>query len=419
MALCPWLVGPSHRRLLRALYLAVEAATRRIYSLYLADPEIRSLLPLESREDELFRACFPGNRLPPQTYFGRIDCVIDFDHGDWSRTLQVMESNMVGIGAAYYSFSASQIAAQILWPLLGPHLPLSLSRGWRLRSDDDVLAMILGQCLLHAKRIGRPDPTVVMLEEKILSGPCEFPRVAEICRQRGYRVLVADPRELEVDRGELYAHGCRADIVYRDPTVGDLLALEKEEGADLRAVWWAFRHNRVVSSLTAEFDHKGVLELFTAPRWESFLRPPERLLFRQHVLWTRVVRETRTTDPEGRATDLVPWLERHRERVILKPNRDYGGAGISYGRELSRREWLRALEKALRRPWSMVAQEEARLPVGWYPAVRNDRRRFEPYYYVAGVSATASGTAMLARISKSPIVNITRDGAIAGVLVAE
>ena len=52
-----------------------------------------------------------------------------------------------------------------------------------------------------------------------------------------------------------------------------------------------------------------------------------------------------------------------------------------------------------------------------FPRVAEGRFDFADMYIVSGFTGTPRGEAMLARMSMSRIVNITRDGGIAGVLV--
>lgn len=65
-----------------------------------------------------------------------------------------------------------------------------------------------------------------------------------------------------------------------------------------------------------------------------------------HVPWTRVL-EPRRTMFEGHEIDLLPWVERHREGLILKPVRGYGGIGITVGREVSPEAWGDAVAAAV------------------------------------------------------------------------
>jgi len=230
-------------------------------------------------------------------------------------------------------------------------------------------------------------------------------------------VVVADPGEIRFRRGRLYARDKAVDLLYRDPTVVNLLEMERE-GKDLRGVKQAFRENRVVSGLAGEFDQKGALELFTSARFACHFPAEAREVFRRHVAWTRVVRGVRTEDPAGRTIDLPEYVKRERERLVLKPNRDYGGHGIIFGRDVTTGEWDRAVAQAVSDAPGWVVQTLASPVVEVYPTGAGGKL-WEKRVTIGGFTATPRGVAMLGRLSKAKIVNITRDGGVAGVLRVE
>src|SRR5437870_1762474 len=71
----------------------------------------------------------------------------------------------------------------------------------------------------------------------------------------------------------------------------------------VKAVRTAFRRNQVVSSLAGDFDHKSCWELFTDDRFGHFFTPAQWRIFNRHILWTRLIRETKTTQESGRTVD--------------------------------------------------------------------------------------------------------------------
>src|SRR5439155_23076799 len=78
----------------------------------------------------------------------------------------------------------------------------------------------------------------------------------------GLDVLHADPSELRQRGDEVYYGDTRVDVVYRDASVLDLMQYAAE-GVDVGPMHTLFRQNRVVSSISAELDHKSCFELFT------------------------------------------------------------------------------------------------------------------------------------------------------------
>jgi hypothetical protein len=396
MALRPWVLDPAQRRYLRRVVTRLETSALRVIAAWFDREDLQALLPMTEGELRWLRNAYGGRFSRPETVFSRVDLSTQFERPDWKERARFLEVNLCGIGAAYYTWCAGQVAKEVF----SPHLPFPTE------TEDDVLDMILERCFEHGSKVGRPRPTVALVENRrVQLGPYEYPHMAEVYRSRGYDVVVADPIELRVRGGEVYAADTRIDILYRDPTLAELVTMEAD-GGDLRAVKLALRRNQVVSSLAGEFDHKGVLELFSSPRW-SWLVGRHR-----HVPWTRVLRPERVD-----GVDLPEHVRRRKDRLVLKPNRDYGGHGVAIGERTSAARWDEIIDDGLRHPGRWVAQERLPLHRGRFPQVMNGRRRTVERYVVAGVHATRRGVAVLARMSREPVVNITRGGAIVGVLV--
>ncbi|MBI5365544.1 MAG: hypothetical protein HZA54_00790 [Planctomycetes bacterium] len=411
IALRPWIFTPTQREYFRAVYLHIEQASLRLYSLAREDAEIDRLLPLTAEERPWYERAFPGGRIPHQTLFGRIDATVDPGRPDWRDTYQVIETNLAGIGATYYSYAAGGIARDLLAPAVRRADP-----GLALSFADDVLSLILHQLLDHARALGLPRCRIgLMQDESTLAGPYEFPTIAGLWRNQGYTVSVVDPRALRVVGGELRAGDDAFDLLYRDPTLENLLDMERD-GGDLSAVRFAFEQNRVVSGLLGEFDHKGALEVLTSERMAPLLSPEQRASFRRHLPWTRVLRDLKTADPGGRTVDLFEFVRGARERLVLKPNRDYGGAGVVLGTETTQSEWERRVAEAFATPYRTVAQAAVPTYSDLYPVVADGAVEWRPFFNIYGFSGTPRGMATLGRMARGRIINITRDGGVVGVL---
>lgn len=402
IALKPWAITRRQTAELGRLARALEACAIDVFRRRMEDRELAALLPFEPEEERWIRDAYGGRFTRPETLFSRIDVTLRLGRPDWRDFVRLLEVNLVGIGATYYSYSASQIAHDVLAG------PFGLAGA---TAEADLLEMILGRCTAHARKIGRERPTIAFLEtRRCLQGPFEYETWMKIANARGHRVVVADPIELKVRGGEIWFGKTRVDIVYRDPTLDELIEMEGE-GDDLRAVKFALRRNQVVSCLSGEVDHKGLLEIFSRPEYR-------RRIPGDHVPWTRILRPARTTDPSGREVELEIYVRKNREQLVIKPNRDYGGHGVVLGGRVTQTAWERALERALARPMSHVAQSLLPLTTDVGPWVEGERVAWRERYLVGGVHATEKGTALLARLSTEPVVNITRGGGIAGVLVA-
>jgi uncharacterized circularly permuted ATP-grasp superfamily protein len=130
---------------------------------------------------------------------------------------------------------------------------------------------------------------------------------------------------------------------------------------------------------------------------------------RDYVPWTRVVEERRTVHHE-KEVDLVPHVLRNRERFVLKPNDDYGGAGIVLGWTVDDAEWEQALARALAAPY--IVQERVAIPYELYPSMDGDRmvvaeRMIDTAPFV---SYGTHCDGVLTRLSTAALLNVTAGG---------
>jgi len=70
------------------------------------------------------------------------------------------------------------------------------------------------------------------------------------------------------------------------------------------------------------------------------------ILIDAHVPWKRVLSDTRTKYDE-QSIDLLAYIRQHRERMVIKPNDEYGGSGVNLGWEMDAAQWDAAIERAL------------------------------------------------------------------------
>ena len=412
---CPLTALPDQLSYLHFVTLTLQNALKRLPELYFQDFEVREILRVTAEEEEWLWQCWGPSQRDNNPVFGRLDAVIDFTSPMWKSTLRFMEPNMSGIGGLYLQPASERLLMKVVVPRLQERDPeLQLEMG------PDMSQLLMQEIREHLEAIGRPARTVCFVEPKYSgSGIDEQEDVAEYIRQHfGLRVLHADPSELELRRDEVFYAGEAIDLVYRDYTVADLIELGKT-GVDVRPMRELFRQNRVISSITAELDQKSCWEVFTDARIaERHFNADERRLFRRHVLWTRLVAERSTTLPDGTQGDLMPWVRRERETLVLKPNRAYGGEGVTIGPAVSEAEWDAALDGALVDPNRWVVQQLAPIPVAEFPVISPDGQvRSEPFHVVMGFAPTQYGVALLGRASQKQVVNIAQRGGLFVVFV--
>ena len=175
----------------------------------------------------------------------------------------------------------------------------------------------------------------------------------------------------------------------------------------------AFIRNQAISSVAGEFDHKSAWELFTSPEFSRHFTLTQKRLFRKHLLWTRLFFERITTAPNGKRVELASFARRNRERLVVKPNRAYGGEGVVFGHQVSQSAWERELEKALKHPATCVIQQSAPVRAELFPTASADGKvGLTPFFAVTGFAASPDGIAFLGRSSREAVVNVSRRGGL-------
>jgi hypothetical protein len=221
-----------------------------------------------------------------------------------------------------------------------------------------------------------------------------------------------------LEKGEVFYEGTPVDIAYRDYEVRDLLALEAR-GVDLTPVRRLFVENRMVSSIGGDFDHKSCWEILTDPVLsQKYFNADERQVFRRHVLWTRLLGDRQTCLPHGETGRLLDYVRREHERLVLKPNRSYGGDRVYIGHGMTQAEWDTAIDAALAGDEAWVVQRLASIPVNEFPVVdEKGQVHVEPFYTVMGFAPTKYGLGIVGRASQKQVVNVAQRGGMCGILI--
>ena len=407
---------PDQLAYVRAVTLALHGALKRLPELYLSDPDVQAILALPPHEEEWLRRYWTPTVSDHNTVVGRHDAIIDFGSTGWKESLQFLEPNLGGIGGLHMIPTASRILAEVVLPVLRVHDPQL-----ELESGQDIRALLMQELLDHLEATGRPGRTVCLVEPKYAGfGPDEQRELARYVHEHfGIDVCHADPAELTLDGDEIVYEGRVIDLVYRDYAVEDLLELEAE-GVDIRPMQQAFATNRVVSSIAAELDQKSCWEVLGDPVLaRRHFSSEERTLFRRHLPWTRVLRPVTTTLPDGSRGNLVDYVVRAREELVLKPNRSYGGTGVTVGPVTSAAEWKQLVDAALApggERW--VAQRLVSLPMCQFTVMGADGRLHDqPFYVVYGFAPSVYGLATLGRASQAQVVNVAQRGGMCVLVV--
>ena len=401
--LCPYLrphfISPAeHERVrvvCRGIFRAIEKAEDRLGT-QLWDrvgvlPEERELVSID-----------PGYRRSSPT--SRLDSFLT------QSAFQFVELNAESpAGIAYFEELTSVFLA----------LPIMkrFQERWSVRRFESRQRLLDTLLACHREGGGQaPHPTIAIVDYEEVPTRTEHHLFREFFEQKGYPALVCDPRHLTFEGGRLRHEGQAIDIVYKRLLVNELLERKDQLGAFLEAA--RQQAVTVVNPFRCKPIHKkAIFEVLTDDELQPLFTADEQAAIRAHVPWTRLVREGRSTR-FGESIDLPEYVLRHRDRLVMKPNDEYGGKGVFIGWETSESEWEAALAEALRSPY--VVQEKVDLQRLSFPSLVDGGLQFrdlvvdlDPFVFGGEVEG------FLTRLSGSSLANVTSGGGQVPALLVE
>jgi uncharacterized circularly permuted ATP-grasp superfamily protein len=224
----------------------------------------------------------------------------------------------------------------------------------------------------HREYLGRkPEhaPSIAIVDLKDRPTQKEFELFKEFFEAEGYPSIICSPDELELKDNRLRAGSFEIDIVYKRLLVNEYLPIIKESPALLDA----YRAGSIcmVNSFRSKLIHKKALfAVLTDERHAPLFTDEERAAIRAHVPWTRRVRAEKS-EYYGREIDLLDFIQKTRDRLVLKPNDDYGGHGIHIGWNTDEIAWEEGLRHALANGDYLV-QERVPTAREVFPALQED-----------------------------------------------
>jgi uncharacterized circularly permuted ATP-grasp superfamily protein len=246
-----------------------------------------------------------------------------------------------------------------LFETLPPMARFAATRSVRFhRTIDALLEALLASYREWGGRAA--PPTIAIVDWRNVPTWTEFEILRDAFVEAGVPTLACDPRDLAFDGGVLRADGRRVDLVYRRVLINDIVARPEECAAFVEA--YAAGAVCVANTLQCKLAHKkAFFAVLTDPRNHHLFSATERAVIDASVPWTRVVADTRT-GKDGREVDLLETIRSGRERLVLKPNDEYGGKGVVLGWETGAAEWEATLNAALPDPrGTWIVQE--RIPI--------------------------------------------------------
>jgi len=391
----PRFLSPSQYRFLQQRAAVVLRAFRKAHRAALADDTVLAQFRLADWERTLahvdagFRDASPVSRL---------DAFFVAEAGG----LRFTEYNAeTPAGGAY-----NDVLTEVFF---GLPIMREFMRTWDLRplpARHDVLHALLDA---YAQWSGtRNVPRIAIVDWSDVPTRSEFLLFQDYFARQGVDCIIVDPREVTYDGKRLRsAHG-DIDLVYKRVLLTELVEREGLDHAVLRAV--RDRAVCMVNPPSCKILHKKAsLAVLHDERNAALFDADESQAIAASIPWTRVVEERRTIH-EGQEVDLLPFIEDHRDQLVLKPNDEYGGKGIVLGWEADNDTWATTIKTALAEPY--IVQQRIALPTEPYPSVVDGCVVF-PERMVDTAPYVAYGDHVdgcLTRLATAALLNVTAGG---------
>lgn len=260
----------------------------------------------------------------------------------------------------------------------------------------------------QAQNVATHSPNIAIVDWRDVATTTEFELFKEYFAENNIQAVICDPRELTFENKRLRYQDFEIDLVFKRVLSSELI----EREAECPALFAAYEANAIcmVNNFRCKpFHKKAIFALLTDDRNARYFDETEREAIAIHIPWTRVVSEGETTY-KNIEIDLHQFVSENRERLVLKPNDEYGGKGVVVGWESSAEEWEQAYQAALTEPF--VVQEKVIVAKEVFPTIQDGYIKFaersvdcDPYVFDDG---QVHGT--LTRLAATTLLNVTAGG---------
>jgi len=391
----PRFLTPGQYRFLRDRVKVLLPAFQKVYDKALADPEFRKQFGLREWEDRLL-SIEPRFACPSPTS--------RFDSFFVSETeLKFTEFNTETPAGAGYSDALADI-------FYGLPVFQEFQRQYDCKpipGKPGVWHALLDS-FAQFRGLNHEPPRIAILDWREVPTFSEFVLFYDYFRSMGVEARNVDPRDVEYVDGKLMAGNYHITLIYKRVLISELI----ERGGFDHPVVRAVRDGAVcmVNTFRCKILFKKASFAVISDEANAELFTPEQLAaIRDHIPWTRVVQERKTL-LDGQTIDLLPFVIANKDRLVLKPNDDYGGRGIVLGWTVDQPIWEQAVKQALAEHY--VVQQRVKLPYEDFPGFEGGQLQIIPRMLDTN-PFVAFGTHMhgcLTRISTEALLNVSAGG---------
>jgi hypothetical protein len=392
----PFFLSPEDETRVRTVAETIAELGERVVLAALNDKHLFVQLHLHEEEERLAR--IPAGYGPASTA-SRLDAFLLPD------SLKFAEYNGESPAGSGYSETLSEVFLEL--PVMG-----QFAKKYEVHSYP-LSAKLLDALILSYMDWGGSSqrPQIAIVDWEGVPTWSEFEILQDRFERMGVPTLIADPRELEWDGKSLMVQDRKIDLVYRRVLINDIVAKPAECSALVKA--YSANAVCVANNFRCKIPHvKAFFALLTDEQNGALFSHNERELIRKHIPWTRVVADINTAH-YGRGIDLLAFIRKERENLVLKPSDEYGGSGVTLGWETGEGAWDEAIERALTaKNGAWIVQERIPIRREVFPYIANvgkvDYRDmlvdFAPYLFRGKLAG------FLTRLSATGLANVTSGG---------
>lgn len=398
-ALCtvlrPRLSTPREVAALQARIRPLMRAMKRAYAAAIEEPAFREQFGLLGWEETLL-ADAPGYDWPSPT------SRLDFFYVPGTGQLGLTEYNAETPAGAAYNDALTDA-------FLDAPAVREFARNYEIMTLPS-LPGVVGSILAawHEFSGSRNAPRIAILDWDDVPTRTEFELYRRRFEEMGLEAEIDDPRRCEYRDGKLWQGGKPVDLIYKRVLISELIETCGIDHDVVRAV--RDRAVCLVDGFHCKILHKKAsLAVLSDETNAARFSPDELEAIHDCIPWTRVVQERNTTF-NGETIDLVPWMVAEKDQLVLKPNDEYGGKGITLGWTVNGEEWERAIKDALTQPF--IVQRKVAIPSEPFPSWSDGRlhildRMLDTAPFISHGDYMEG---MLTRLSTSALLNVTAGG---------
>ncbi len=390
----PRFLLPDQYNWLRRQIRPLLRAFRKISEVAVADATFRKQFDLFDWEEELIRSDAGYKNHTP---LSRLDAFYITSNNE----LRFTEYNAEVPAASAYNDVLTEVFYGL--PAMGDFLHHYVVRP--LPARHSVLHVLLNH---YREWGGSGKPNIAILDWKEVPTYSEFELFIQYFKSQGVECQIIDPRDVEYQNGRLTCGDFHIQLIYKRVLITELI----ERGGLDHPVVRAVRNHDVcmVNPFHCKLLYKKAsLSVLSDEANAHLFTEDELTAIKNCIPWTRNVEERHTTYG-GLPVDLIPFIHKYKDQLVLKPNDDYGGHGIVLGWHTNTSGWEKAVQEALQN--SYIVQERVAIPEEPYPSIVEGKLRIydrmldtAPFIfygdYVDGC---------LTRLSTDPLLNVTAGG---------